>query len=250
MQEYWESYVKPIEGHKAMVAFNAGVSDYVPDDSYMYVAFVKVKLNTPKEDGLVNEEESNDVGFLEDRIEMECLRWKSGKYIGRIITQGEVNFIYYLKMDFEWLDTVKAAMKHFPEYKYEFGSRMDMEWEVYQKLLFPSIKEWQIIANHHSCNNLKEQGDNLRLERAIEHKAYFKTNEERTKFISLVEEDGFKPQKEMEVPFNDNTMYGVQFYRIDIPFYYNIDELTMKIIDMSNSCNGQYDGWESSLVKI
>ena len=249
MQEYWESYLKPMEGHKAMVAFNAGISDYVPDAEYMYVGFVKVKLNSPKEDGLVNEEEANDVGFIEDRLEMESLRWRSGKYIGRIITQGEVNFIYYLKLDFEWSNTVESAMNHFPNYKHEFGSRMDMEWEVYQKLLFPNVKEWQIIANHHSCDNLKEQGDNLRLERAIEHKAYFKTDEERQKFIGLIESESFKKLQEMEVPFNGEIMYGAQFYRIDIPFYYNIDELTIKIIDLCEACDGQYDGWECSLVK-
>ena len=248
MQEYWESYVKPIEDKKAMISFNAGMADSMPNPEYMYVGFVKVKLNSAKEDGLVTEEEANDVGFIEDRLEMESLRWRSGKYIGRIITQGEVNFIYYLKMDFEWSNTVESAMSHFSEYKYEFGSRMDMEWEVYQKLLFPTIREWQIIANHHSCDKLKEQDDTLQKERAIEHKAYFTSDENRQKFIEYIDIDGFKIQKEMEVPFNEKTMYGVQFYRIDIPFYYDIDELTMKLIDLSESCHGQYDGWESSLV--
>jgi hypothetical protein len=250
MQEYWESYVKPIEGHKAMVSFNAGVADSVPNPEFMYVAFVKVKLHEPKEDGLVNEEESNDVGFIEDRLALESLRWRSGKYIGRIISQGEVTFIYYLKLDFEWKDTVEAAMGYFKEYSYEFGSRIDMEWEVYQKLLFPTIKEWQIIANHHSCNSLKEQGDNLHLERAIEHKAYFESQDDRKRCIERLEQEGFKNQKEMEVPFGDKTMYGVQFYRIDTPFYYDIDELTIQLIDITNSCHGQYDGWECSLVKM
>jgi len=249
MQEYWESYVKPIEGHKAMISFNAGVADFVPDTEYMYVGFVKVKLNESKEDGLVNEEESNDVGFIEDRLEMESLRWRSGKYIGRIITQGEVSFIYYLKLDFEWKNTVESAMKQFPEYKHEFGSRIDMEWEVYQKLLFPTLREWQIIANHHSCDNLEEQGDDLKANRAIEHKVYFELSENRENFVALMEEEGFKMQNEIEVPFNDKIMYGVQFYRIDTPFYYDIDELTMMIIDISDSCSGQYDGWECSLVK-
>ena len=249
MQEYWEGYIKPIDGEKALVSFNAGVSDYVPDEQYLYVGFVKVKLNAAQENGLVNDEESNDVGFIEDRLEMESLRWKSGKYIGRIITQGEVNFIYYLKMDFEWSHTVEAAMKEFPDYKYEFGSRMDTEWEVYQKLLFPTIREWQIIANHHSCDKLKEQGDNLQSKRAIEHKAYFKNEQDRQSFLSLVEEQDFKIQEKMEVPFNNDTMYGIVFYRVDSPFYYNIDELSIKIIDLCEKCNGEYDGWESSLVK-
>jgi hypothetical protein len=250
MQEYWESYVKPIEGYKAMVSFNAGVADSMPNPEFLYVGFVKVKLNSAKEDGLVTQDESDDVGFIEDRLEMESLRWRSGKYIGRVITQGEVNFIYYLKLDFEWSNTVESAMKEFPEYKYEFGSRMDMEWEVYQKLLFPTIREWQIIANHHSCNNLKEQGDSLKEKRAIEHKVYFEKAKNREEFITLMASKDFIKQNEMEVLFNKKTMYGVQFYRIDRPYYYEIDSLTMEIIDMSESLEGMYDGWECSLVKV
>jgi len=250
MQEYWESYVKVIDGHKGIISFNAGVADYVPDMDYMYVGFVKVKLNDPKEDGSATEEEANDVGFIEDRLEMESLRWRSGKYIGRIISNGEVNFIYYLKLDFEWKNTVESAMNEFPNYVYEFGSRVDTEWEVYQKLLFPNIKEWQIIVNHHACDNLLKEGDNLRIERAIEHKAFFKDSENRKKFIDLIEKEGFKSQKEMDVPYNGDIMHGVQFYRLDSVFFYNIDELTMHMIDLSNSCDGQYDGWECSLVKI
>jgi hypothetical protein len=249
MQEYWESYVKPIENKKAMVSFNAGMADSIPNPEYMYVGFVKIKLNSPKEDGLVNEEESNDVGFIEDRLEMESLRWRSGKYMGRIITQGEVNFIYYLKMDFEWSNTVESAMNHFSEYKYEFGSRTDAEWEVYQKLLFPTTRQWQIIANHHSCDNLIEQGDTLKLSRAIEHKVYFESTQKKDEFIALIQTQGFSKQNEMEVPFNGKIMYGVQFYRKDIPYYYDIDKLTMQIIDMSESLKGMYDGWECSLIK-
>ncbi len=44
MQEYWEVYMKPMEGHPSMVSFNAGVSDGVPDTEYSYVGFVKVPL--------------------------------------------------------------------------------------------------------------------------------------------------------------------------------------------------------------
>ncbi|MBA1433445.1 MAG: DUF695 domain-containing protein, partial [Epsilonproteobacteria bacterium] len=246
MQEYWESYVKPVDGNKAMVAFNANIADSVPNYEYMYVGFVKIKLKNPKEDGLVTEDESDDIGFIEDRLEMESLRWRSGKYIGRIISNGEVTFIYALKLDFEWSNTVSAAMEYF-DYQYEYGSRQDMEWEVYQKLLFPTVKEWQIIANHHSCNSLKEQGDNLKEERAIEHKSYFKSEQDRVDFIEAIVQEGFIAQKELEVPFNGDIMYGIQFYRKDTPFYYNIDELTLKLIDRSQQFNGTYDGWECSL---
>jgi hypothetical protein len=249
MQEYWESYMKPIERHKAMVSFNAGVSDNVPDMEYMFVGFLKIKLQNPKDDGLVDEEESHDIGFIEDRLEMQSLRYRIGKYVGRIISNAEVNFIFYLKMDFEWSDVITSTMEHFKEYSYEFGSRIDSEWEVYQKLLFPTLKQWQIIANHHACDNLLQQGDTLKQKRAIEHKSYFKNDTNRQKFISLIEKEGFKTTKTAQVPYKDEIMHGVEYYRVDSPYYYDIDELSMYLIDISKSYDGEYDGWESSLVK-
>ena len=94
MQEYWEAYMKPMEGHPSMVSFNAGVSDSMPDSDYGYVGFVKAELRSPTPEGLVSPEEADEIGFIEDRLEMESLRYRAGKYIGRIITQGSATFIY------------------------------------------------------------------------------------------------------------------------------------------------------------
>lgn len=249
MQEYWEAYMKPMEGHPSMISFNAGVSDYVPDKEYIYVGFVKVPLKSPTKEGLVAPEEEDDISFIEDRLEMESLRYRHGKYIGRIITQGTVNFIYYLKLDFEWGDTANAAMKHFQNYSFEYGSRTDMEWEVYQQLLFPTNNEWQIIQNHHTCDQLKESGDNLKIQRAIEHKMYFETQSSRALFMDEIKEEGFSILNEIE-PTEDTALYGLQFYRIDVPFYYNIDTLTLHLINKGQMFSGQYDGWETSLVTL
>ncbi len=247
MQEYWERYMKPIEGHPAIVSFNAGVADNVPDTTLMYVGFVKVLLQQPKENGLITDEESDDIAAVEDRLEMESLRYRSGKYIGRIITQGTVHFIYYLKLNFEWSDTVAAAMNKFLQYDYECGSRDDASWEVYSNLLFPTTKEWQIIVNHHACKRLEEQGDNLHVKRAIEHTMYFQTMEERTECSQCIEAEGFTIQQKAHD--TDNDYYTLRFYRMDAPYYYDIDAITIQLIDLGEKFRGEYDGWESSLVK-
>lgn len=249
MQEYWEVYMKPIEGSVAMVSFNATVSEELPDIALGYVGFVKVPLHYPTDDGLISAEEEDVVGFMEDSLEMESLRYRIGSYVGRIVTKSEINFIYYLKYEFEWSDTVNAAMKKVDEYTFEMGSRADFEWEVYQKLLYPTAKEWQIIQNHHTCDQLKEAGDNLRLERAIEHKMFFENREDRSQFTKYILNEGFNIQKEME-PSDDVPLHGLQFYRVDRPHYYEIDALTLSLIEESRKYNAQYDGWETSLVKM
>jgi hypothetical protein len=247
MQEYWEAYMKPMEGHPSNISFNVDVSDKTLMDEYGYVGFVKVFLNSPKDDGLLKEEEQEDISFIEDSIEMESLRYRIGKYVGRIITQGSVNFIYYLKYDFEWNSAVGDAMRKFENYRYEFGAREDMEWEVYDKLLLPTAKQWQIIQNHKACDHLKANDDNLQQPRAIEHKVFFdQEGNNQAELITWLEQEGFKVLSEIE---SDEGVQGVSFFRVDIPFYYDIDSLTLELIDMFEGYGASYDGWETSIVK-
>lgn len=249
MQEYWELYMKTIDGNIASVLVNVGIAAELPSEDKFIVGFIKMKMKAPNDKGLISEDEEAQLSFIEDKIEMESLRYRIGSYVGKIVSNGEMTFIYYLKHDFEWPDTVKAAMKEFPSYGYEYGSKPDSEWDVYHKLLFPTSTQWQIIQNHKVCDHLKTQGDSLHLPRAIEHKAYFETAEKRDAFISAIEEEGFKVKSLMEA--NENTsMVGVSFYRQDKPFYYDIDSLTLHLIDLSLQNGGAYDGWETSIVKM
>jgi len=249
MQEVWESYMKPVDGHAAAVAFNAEVAEQLYDTELTVMGFVKVGLLSPTAEGFVSDGESDELGFIEDRLEMEALRYRIGKYVGRVLSKGEAHFIFYLKYDFEWPDVVATAMGHFPGYGYEFGSRADPEWEVYRKLLFPTAREGQMIHNHHTCDRLRAAGDNLRLPRAIEHRAYFQTAEQRGAFVSRIEKEGFRVQKEVP-PTQESPLFGLHFYRIDTPYYYDIDALTLSLIELGEHVDGVYDGWETSLVKM
>jgi len=247
MQEFWEEYMKPIDGHPAIVAFNAGVSDFKPDEEYTHVGFIKLKLNNPTEKGFIHQKEKDELGFIEDRIEMESLRYKIGKYVGHIVTQGEVHFIYYLKSSFDWNNVVTDAMNQFEGYIFEYGSKIDIEWEVYQKLLFPTTKQWQIIHNHHTCDAMHKAGDTLQVARAIEHTSYFKNKDDKDSFLKYIIKNDFHVQKEKE-NVQEDSLYKLEFYHIESPNHHKIDELTLQLIEICKEYEGQYDGWECSIV--
>lgn len=249
MQEYWELYMKQLDGNLASVLVNAGISVELPSEDKYFMGFIKIAMKTPNERRLIAQDEEAQLSFIEDKIEMESLRYRIGSYVGKIVSNGEMTFIYYLKHEFEWPDVVKAAMGAFPDYEYSSGSKMDRDWDVYYKLLFPTAIEWQIIQNHKVCDHLKQNGDSLHLARAIEHKAYFETPQQRDTFIERIEFQSFKV-KELMDPNENTPMVGISFYRQDKPFYYDIDALTLHLIELSHQCEGQYDGWETSVVKI
>jgi len=248
MQEYWELYMKNLEGHPASVLFNAGISMDMEELKYTHpnVAFVKVTLKESKENGLLSEEEESEILFLEDKLEASMLKFRIGKYVGRVISNGSVTFLYYLQFTYNWQDFLEFALAEFSHYEITNGFSDDSEWNYYQNLLYPTDKEWQLIQNHKVCKSLSDSGDNLKIARAIEHKLYFKDDSKKALLIKDLENSGFVIQEEIE---NEEGIKGLSFYRLDKPYYYDIDSLTLELIDKLESFDANYDGWETSVVK-
>jgi regulator of RNase E activity RraB len=103
-----------------------------------------------------------------------------------------------------------------------------------------------MIQNHKVCQSLTESGDNLQISRAIEHKLYFADSSKKDSLEAKLVKNGFVIQKEIE---NEEGIKGLSFYRLDKPNYYDIDELTLFLIDMLEEHGASYDGWETSVVK-
>ncbi len=246
MQEYWEIYMKSLEGKPASILFNAGISMDVENFKYIYptIAFIKVKLKEPKENGLLSSEEEPEIMFLEDKLEASLIKFRIGKYVGRIINDGYVTFLYYLQFTYNWQDFLEYALDEHTEYEISTGFQEDSEWNYYKNLLFPNAKEWQIIQNHKVCDALKAKGDTLELSRIIEHKIYFtnSTQEQREELLNVLKEDKFEKLEDIK---SENGVEGVVIFRDDKPFYTDIDELTLKLIDICEEYGASYDGWET-----
>ncbi|CAA6805215.1 MAG: FIG074102: hypothetical protein [uncultured Sulfurovum sp.] len=248
MQEYWELYMKNLEGKPASIQFNAGISIEIEELEYTYptVAYVKAKLKDPKENGLLSENEEPEILFLEDKLEASMIKFRIGKYVGRIISDGYVTFLYYVQYTYNWVDFIEFALNEHESYEIGNGHTQDHGWNYYKNLLYPTVKEWQLIQNHKVCDSLKEQGDNLYLKRAIEHKIFFPKEDRKEELALALEEQGFKVNNELT---NEEGVKGIGFYRLDKPFYHDIDALTLELIGIAEEHDALYDGWETSVVK-
>jgi regulator of RNase E activity RraB len=249
MQEYWEIYMKNLEGHPASIQFNAGISMDVEEIKYAYptVAFVKAKLKEPNEHGLLSEHEEPEILFMEDKLEASMIKFRIGKYVGRVISDGYVTFLYYVQYTYNWPDFIAYALNEHESYEVTNGYSEDPEWNYYNKLLYPNAKEWQMIQNHKVCDNLRKQGDNLHMERLVEHKLYFEDDGKKEALKNALEAMKFQIKEEIT---NEEGVKGLHFYRLDKVFYHDIDELTLHLIDIAQSHNAQYDGWETSALVL
>ena len=248
MQEYWEIYMKSLEGKPASILFNAGISMEIEKIKYIYptIAFIKVKLKEPKENGLLSSQEEPEIMFLEDKLEASLIKFRIGKYVGRIINDGYVTFLYYLQFTYNWQDFLDYALDEHTEYEISTGFQEDSEWNYYKNLLFPNAKEWQIIQNHKVCDALKAKGDTLEIPRIIEHKIFFTNSnqEQRVKLLETLKDDRFEKLEDIK---SEDEIEGVVVFRDDKPFYTDIDELTLKLIDICEEYGASYDGWETKI---
>jgi len=183
---------------------------------------------------------------MEDKLEAAMIKFRIGKYVGRIISDGYVTFLYYVQFTYNWSDFIEFALNEHTHYEISNGHSEDREWNYYKNLLYPTAKEWQLIQNHKVCDNLREQGDNLHLARAIEHKLFFQSEDKKELLIEALLTKGFKIKDEL---INEEGVKGVGFYRLDKPFYHDIDTITLSLIDIAEAHGALYDGWETSVVK-
>ncbi len=249
MQEYWELYMKNLEGKPASIQFNAGISMDIEElqQTHSKIAFVKAKLKEANHNGLLSDAEEAEILFMEDKLEAAMIKFRLGKYVGRIINDGYVTFLFYTQYTHIWSDFLEFALDEHTSYEITNGHQDDPEWNYYKKLLYPTPKEWQLIQNHKVCDQLQLKEDNLHLPRAIEHKLFFaKGDDKKDELIIKLDEEDFKIQEEIE---NEEGIKGLKFYRIDKPFYHDIDALTFHLIDLVESYGASYDGWETSIVK-
>jgi len=95
MQEYWEIYMKNLEGKPASIQFNAGISMEIEELQYTHpiIGFVKAKLKDPKANGMLSKNEEPEILFMEDKLEAAMIKFRIGKYVGQIISDGYIPII-------------------------------------------------------------------------------------------------------------------------------------------------------------
>ena len=92
---------------------------------------------------------------------------------------------------------------------------------------------------------LEKNGNAIAVARRLDHWAYFPTETSRAAFIEGVQRLGFEVGKTSELEGQNNS-YCVEIFRVDVPAYWAIDEVTHPLLELAKELGGIYDGWEAS----
>ena len=137
-------------------------------------------------------------------------------------------------------------MVAYQDYQYDYGIKKDPKWSAYFDFLYPLPIQMQSILNRRVVDNLESHGDSLTKERPVFHWMYFKSDSDRDKLLQMIEDDNFEI---ISKSHDDSWRYpfGLQISRVDRVDWRSVDDYVLKLWNLANECNGNYDGWETSI---
>ena len=209
------------------------------------MVYVRLYMNQPRPDGLSSREEFDTLMHIEKCMGASLCGEGVG-YVGRNTSGGCRDFYFYASTTQDWQAKVDRALSTFRHYKYDTGTREDAGWSTYLNFLLPGKVDRERIENRRVCQTLERHGDMLTAEREIDHWSYFQSPEAVDAYLAEVTASNFQV-RDRPVNGERTLRFGAQIWRVDVPSYGNIDDITLPLSKAAERHGGEYDGWECSV---
>ena len=161
MSENWEFYHCRVDDEPAYIFFDINISNEVDKSKYPYLAYIRLILNEPSEEGLSTDSEFDSLVKIEDHLIAILTQNGAAVYVGRNTSGGCRDFYFYVSTENSWEAQAKLAMNHFKQYKFESGTQNDPDWSIYLDFIYPSDRDWETIKSRRVCENLHKHGDTM-----------------------------------------------------------------------------------------
>lgn len=250
--ENWAVYIGRVEDKPAVFRLNLGIGEInLPIAGYNQCVRLNIILKAADEYGFSSDEERSLLYELEDLHLMPLL--KETDFLAGVVTyQGCVTWFFYTLNADTLAESIKAAFSKITDYEAEVRIVDDPNWEIYTDYLYPNIYEYQSIKNSAVCRHCEESGDHTDQERPIEHWMYFDTEEDMNNALNKVIDLGYKVEDSGKVEPEESDPPQEPYYHLILSKVNTVDDIngdTWDLIDVALDTNGQYDGWETVLVK-
>ena len=247
MSDQWELYPCEMKGHQAFVAYDHGIKDEIDVLDLPWFLWIRVAFKSPSNEGLPQEAEYEALSALEDQIK-DAVNQLKGVYVGRVTVAGHRYYHAFVKADQEAVAAVIASVSARSSYELRFSLKEDPDKDGYWEALFPTEAERQVMADMKVIDALRAQGDALEEPRPVEHWIYFKDRSALEAFIAWSKENGFHV-KAVNEPHEEFSEFSVGLSHECVPTLREISSVTLMLSEQAEMMGGEYDGWETPLVK-
>src|SRR3984893_6557620 len=233
----WNCYLTNVNGKLASIFLDLDLRTQPPDRDRPWLLFVWVQLKSPRPDGLSDDSEFDSLIALDKRITHAWNQKCKGLLAGTITTQGRRE-VYFHGEDPENLESaIEETKKVFQTYQFQLGSQQDSKWRQYLDVLYPSEEQLQRMTNGNVLEALSSEGDALTAPRDTMHRAYFKDDEDRTRFKSAATLLGCRIDSESE-DLDAEYPKGICVVRLQSVNRAELDEAVVELYRLARKFRG------------
>lgn len=248
-EDQWDVYMAQYEKGAGSTVINMSLKEFAPITDYPFLLITGVALIDCSKEGLPTKDEFEVLYKISDKVKSIVDSNSKNKAAGTFSYQCERKDYYYVTDTTSLRKILEAAYQQdFPAYKYSINIRQDKNWEAYLTFLYPNEETSEYMSNQKVILNLSEAGDNLAKERQVDHWLYFKTEVGRNSFISYALSEKYKIESKAFTK-DAELKYQLQISRVDKVDIESISKITIALRKKAKSLNGQYDGWETFVIK-
>ena len=249
-QEDWAVFLREEDSAgPSVITVDLGWANVAPLEKHNKLMGVAVRAEGELPSGFPDEKEINLANKLQDQLIRALEKPGQGIFVGSSTSLGKKTFFFYLNDSRDPERIAGQVLAGFKSRKVEHELRKDPQWAIYFNLLFPTDKELAEIRNERVLQGLQDAGDRLNRPRPIDHWIYFPAAAQRDSFLQEARAEGFEPVSMDVRPEAGEYPYSLHIIREDSIHIPYIHSLTWGLRQKAEKYNGNYDGWETVVVR-
>lgn len=245
----WEVYLAQYEKGPGSTVVNMDIIKIAPDKTLPFLFSAGVIFTNCTGDGFPVSAEFSNLNTISDSIITLLNRLVKNTSVGTFTYQCQRREYFYVPDTAGLRQQISSLIStRFPAYTATFNIKPDKEWEAYLTFLYPSETIMEYIKNEKVLMQLSKAGDKLDKPRQVDHWLYFKKDEDRNCFIRYANQQHYKIGTKETFP--DRAFpFKLNISRIDKVNIASISKITLELEHEAKKCHGDYDGWETFVIK-
>ena len=244
--DQWDFYPLEVDSQPASIFLNLSLAQRAPVQGFDRMAYVRVIMRMPRDDGLSSQEEYDGLIQVEETVIAEIETGGVSGYVGRNTSSGNRDFYFYTRDADAFEHSARKAMQRHPDYRFEIGGRTDAKWQTYFEFLYPAPLDLQRMGNRAVVLQLAKAGDIHYAPRPIDHMVVLHDRAAADGFTAFVRSRGFEVTSAVPSEHDPKAIH-VEFKRRDRVT--DIDAIVDELFEAAKTRGGEYDGWASEVVR-
>lgn len=247
--DQWDVYMAGYEKGPGSTVINMSAKTNAPNKELMFIVITGVSFSGCAVEGLPTKDQFPDLYKIADSIDKIITATTKARRVGTFTYQCQRLDYYYVKDT----NTIRAKLQNcyssaFSKYQPYINMREDKSWKTYLEFLYPNEETLEYMGNQKIVLKLQEAGDKLDKPRKVDHWLYFKTETDRNCVLAYIKANHFTVENKETVTGSEKP-FKLQISRADRVDLPTINQITSDLRKEVLKCSGDYDGWETFVVR-